>query len=243
MKAIGFANEFYTLWDVTVEPMYVSVNGQHRQSGNKTIRTYFQNLSTNLNKAKDRFTELTGISAPEPDEDLKGISKSWTTTEDFEVYSSEEFNFGKYAGKNISECEDIEYLKWMFNEISGDRRELVSKVLVTSGMVRYDEDTICSKEKAKLFKHNASLKTGHHYTAGEKVELDLTVRSAFNFNGHFGTTYVYEFYTSNLEVVKYMGSKCHDINEGDTLSVKATIKHSEYQGEKETKLLRIKIKK
>lgn len=241
MKAIGFANEFYTLWDVTIEPTYVSVNGQNRQSGNNTIRTYYQNLSTDIDQAKKRFTELTGEVAPEPDEDLKGVSRSWTTTEEFEVYPPEEFDFGRYAGQKIEECKDVEYLKWMLSEVHGDRRELVIEALVASGLVRYNKDTVCTPEKAKIYKLNDSLKAGHHYSAGEKVELKLTVRKAFSFSGQYGVTYVYEFYTSKKEIVKYMGSKCFEFEVGDKISVEATIKHSDYQGEKETKLLRIKI--
>lgn len=112
MKAIGFAKKFYTLWDVSVETLYKEVNGQHRPSGEKCTRSYFQNLSTDLDKAQARFTELTGLSAPSPDEDLKGHTRSWTTKKDFQVYLDGEFTYGKYAGKMINECTDANYLRW-----------------------------------------------------------------------------------------------------------------------------------
>ena len=112
MKAIGFANKFYTLWDVTKEPMYTEVNGHHRQSGERCIRTYFQNLSTDLAKAQTKFTKMTGLQAPEPNDDLRGATRSWTTTENFQVYLENEFVYGKYVGQLITECTDVKYLEW-----------------------------------------------------------------------------------------------------------------------------------
>ena len=114
MKAIGFANKFYTLWDLSVEPLYTEVNGQHRQSGEKHNRTYYQNLSTDLDKAQARFTELTGLSAPSPHEDLRGHTRSWSTTtsQGFQVYLDDEFKFGKYIGEKITESTDADYLSW-----------------------------------------------------------------------------------------------------------------------------------
>ena len=124
MKAIGFAKKFYTLWDVSVETLYREVNGQHRPSGEKCTRSYFQNLSTDLDKAQARFTELTGLSAPSPDEDLKGHTRSWTTKKDFQVYLDGEFTYGKYAGQMINECTDADYLRWYASDDDNKIAEL-----------------------------------------------------------------------------------------------------------------------
>ena len=129
MKAIGFAKKFYTLWDVSVETLYTEVNGQHRPSGEKCTRSYFQNLSTDLDKAQARFTELTGLSAPSPDEDLKGHTRSWTTKKDFQVYLDGEFTYGKYAGQMINECTDADYLRWYASDDDNKIAELVNVIL------------------------------------------------------------------------------------------------------------------
>jgi len=241
MKAIGYANKFYTLWDVTCEDLYVTVNGQHRKSGEKIIRTYYQNLSTNLEKAKNRFTELTGIKAPELNEDLKGVSRSWTTTDNnFQVYFDYEFDFGKYRGMKIDECEDEEYLLWFYNETGGKRKDNVRNRLTSFGYKLY-KGSMRTKKRIKAIKFQDSLVSGHHFENGEKVELNLTVGNMFSFSGRYGTTNVYEFYTHDKKIVKYMGSNGFGVEVGDKLTVKATIKHSEYQGVNETKLLRIKF--
>ena len=112
MKQIGFAKQYYTLWDLTVEPIYTEVRGQYRHSGDKCIRTYHQNLSKDLSKAKQKFEQITGLQAPEPDDELKGKTRSWISTNNFEVYLEGEFNCGKYRGQLISECKDLDYLLW-----------------------------------------------------------------------------------------------------------------------------------
>jgi hypothetical protein len=75
--AIGFANQFYTLWDVSTEDTYAtSENGTHYVSGFKTNFTFYQNLSTDLDKAQDKAS-LKGCKNLNPDSELRGKSNSW----------------------------------------------------------------------------------------------------------------------------------------------------------------------
>ena len=55
--AIGFANQYYTLWHLQVEPIYTEVRGEYRHSGDKCTRTYYQNLSKDLVKAQQKFEQ------------------------------------------------------------------------------------------------------------------------------------------------------------------------------------------
>jgi hypothetical protein len=63
----------------------------------------------------------------------------------------------------------------------------------------------------------------------------------FDFETQFGRTYVVSYATKANELVKYMGGRPIDFAGKEWLQVKATVKHSEYRGEKETKIQRLKI--
>jgi len=241
MKSIGFANKYYTLWSVTSENKYTNVNGQSRISGVTISRTYFRNLAMNLADAKIKFIELTGEkNAPIPDDELKGKSRSYSETKEFNIYQDNEFNGGRCRGELIMECEDLENLLWFFHNCSSDRKELVIKRLASFDYYPY-EDGMHTPSSIEKIKFNRSLIDGLHFENGEKVELNLTVRNMYSFNGKYGTTNVYEFYTEDKKLVKYMGSKGFGVDVGDELKVKATIKHSNYTEQGETLLLRIKL--
>lgn len=123
--AIGFANKFYTLWDVSSENNYSTTpNGQHYLSSVTTRYTYYQNLSMieaqAIEKAKER-----GCKNLIPDEELRGRHSSWECIKRFKpTYEAHQFTRGKYEGRSILECTDINYLKWYFNEY---REELVAE--------------------------------------------------------------------------------------------------------------------
>lgn len=84
---------------------------------------------------------------------------------------------------------------------------------------------------------------GHHEIDGKRLEITITrVGNIGSFETQYGTTYIFTFIDSNNRLFKYMGSNRLEIEDGQTVEVKATIKHSEYKGVAETKLQRIKIK-
>ena len=71
---IGFANKYYTLWDVTSEDMWAEFNGQSYKSYTKVMYTYFQNLSMDLEEAQKKASKM-GCKDLSPNEELKGINK------------------------------------------------------------------------------------------------------------------------------------------------------------------------
>ena len=89
-----------------------------------------------------------------------------------------------------------------------------------------------------------NLEKGHHFNDGEKVELSIKSLKdrSFAFNAYYGTTFVNYYASKCGKLLKYMGSTPPDIKD-EYVSVMATIKHDNYEGENETKLMRIKIKK
>lgn len=89
---IGFSDEFYTLYHAV-------------QTGDRITYCYKHNISKSA-----EFVAGLSLSI---DENLRGIKRNFTRT--IRISESGVFNFGKYYGKPIADCDDIEYLKWYFN--------------------------------------------------------------------------------------------------------------------------------
>ena len=92
------------------------------------------------------------------------------------------------------------------------------------------------EERKQLEKVN-----GHFFTDGEKVTLELKVITRYGFETQYGWNTVIIFEDVNKRQFKYIGSAPPKLKEGETVNIKATIKHSEYNYIKETRLQRIKI--
>lgn len=109
MKAIGFANKFYTLWSIDTEAVYTTDSyGKHWLTGYNTRYTYHKNISFDLDKAKALYPTL------EIQEDLRGKTNSWIA-ENKEDFCPQIMKFGKYYGKDINELleQDFQYLIWI----------------------------------------------------------------------------------------------------------------------------------
>ena len=138
MKAIGFANKYYTLWEVTsrvVESKY-----------NKSIFiicTYLKNISMDIDKVKALYPGL------EIDESLKGHSCTFEYTKEQKEINTDKFNFGKYEGSLISECTDDSYLCWFFDNCDGERKQNVEARLVELGFVVKDDIIFTQEEITK----------------------------------------------------------------------------------------------
>lgn len=108
METIGFANTFYTLWDVSTEiEYYTDLNGKHWPKCEKTHFHYIKNISTDLEKVKSLYPDLS------IDEELRGKSLSWT--KESEDLTPEILKFGKYHGKTIQKVSEIDfgYILWL----------------------------------------------------------------------------------------------------------------------------------
>ncbi len=123
-KVIGFANKYYTLWEVVIENDYI-------------IYGYLKNLSYDFDEAKlkagtDKF-----------DENLRGKSKTFTkiiynngSEQLFENTSILKFidskmTFGKYKGKKIIDIvnEDPGYLAWVVMNVPNVKLNTVLQTL------------------------------------------------------------------------------------------------------------------
>ena len=122
MLKIGFANKFYTLWDITEETRYLG-EGHHEDI---THYSYIKNISY------DKETALAKYPEAEIDEDLRGKTHSWNSAPK-EVWENVNiFRFGKYKYEPI-ENGDTHYLEWYWNQVGGEHQEYVGKVLESRG--------------------------------------------------------------------------------------------------------------
>jgi len=109
MKKIGFANLYYTLWDVWNETMYkVDHNGKAWPTHINTHFDYIKNISIDLDKVKAKYPDL------EINEELKGQSRSFIKNRE-EDLSPELLKFGKYSGYTVQEVseKDFDYILWL----------------------------------------------------------------------------------------------------------------------------------
>lgn len=76
----------------------------------------------------------------------------------------------------------------------------------------------------------------------DKVELELTFKRSFGFEGQFGYSYIYIFEDDDHNIFKWSTGKSISLDEEDRVRIKGTIKgHTEYRDEKQTELTRCKI--
>ena len=121
MLAIGFANRFYTLWEITEDTQNLG-NGELRIITN---HSYIKNISFDKETAIEKYPEA------KFDPDLKGKTISWQSVK--EVWTNNDvYRFGKYKYSKITDA-DIEYTAWYWNHINGEHEEYVEEVLKRNG--------------------------------------------------------------------------------------------------------------
>jgi len=228
--AIGFANQYYTLWIIT---------SSRKDGFTRTRCTYLQNLSTELEKAKAKFEEKFNTTAPEPDMELRGLSRSFSVV----VPDPDVFPKGKYQFQKISECDDLDYIAWCYNNMfNKDRKQLCIDRLLDNGYELNDSDflsKVVEKTEEDVLLENCE--KGLKYDSKAKVELQVTVCNVFGFDGHFGWTTVCQMVDENNVLVKYVGGACpEELKQvGAKIKVRGTVKHDSYR--KEVQLQRIKV--
>ncbi len=109
MTTIGFATQFYTLWDVDSQPTYFQDSyGNTHQTGVITHYHYIKNISTDIDKVKELYPN-TPI-----DDSLKGRNRDFSVTKE-EDTTPEILKFGKYRGMSIQDVSksDFGYILWL----------------------------------------------------------------------------------------------------------------------------------
>lgn len=115
---IGFATEFYTLWDITTEKQYSQdENGNGVCTGIRTYYWFKGNVSKDLEKVKAKYPTL------DIDYDLKGKNGSWEKFEKVDQYRDDEFGWGKVAGHSILESNSLWHLWTVYENHLNHRKE------------------------------------------------------------------------------------------------------------------------
>lgn len=174
MKRIGFAKQYYTLWDIAEETVYRTVNDVHFAAGIKTTFTYYQNLSTDLEKAISKAKSM-GVTILEVDEDLRGKTRSFSSVKNRnDIYNDNQFKFGRYEALQIEDCKDVEHLVWYFGETD-------SKVAAKQ-IVRLD-DSYSFDGKSLLSRKDQLIKEALHAINNGKIVL--TAISNFKYSEEY----------------------------------------------------------
>lgn len=114
MKAslkIGFANKFFTLWNVRNETSYtMGSNGTYHATGVTTYYDYMGNLAIDESKAIEK-AKAKGCTNLIPDTDLYGRRKSFSLFNASNVEIEEGcFKFGWNKGMKINSCDSVKVL-------------------------------------------------------------------------------------------------------------------------------------
>ena len=163
MKKIGFAEQYYTLWDVTEDVTY----SQYTKIVTTHYR-YIKNVSKDINVVKSEYSDL------EIDMDLRGC-KNWYSTKEIDLYPRV-VKFGKYKGKTIKEISEIDfdYLVWLSENC--DNNELVRLINELPLMQNY-RDELKKVEEQRINEMRPLL-----YTEGV-ITLNLArINSSFDYS-------------------------------------------------------------
>lgn len=239
----GARNMMYTLWTYNVGSQYVKP-------------LFIKNLSTSKEEALKEameFSENSGrIFLDESADELKPIKRVNKWTESM-------VTFGKNRGIELSECDDKFILwvakgcplfdnkeqVWANHYFGGENFQKIAQTIAVEknlGVIENDKfytNDHYAKLKAKR-EQLSSLITGHHYSDGERIELNLKLINEISYESVFGIVRIYKFIDQENKVYTYKGNKQLFLEKNQDFKCKATIKHDEYKGEKTTYIQRIK---
>lgn len=125
-KVIGFGGKYWTAWYITERTRTYQI-GNCIKNEHYTFCEYVQNLSYDLETAKQKWDNA------EVDETLKGHTRTFERNHWVEVeVDTTQFSFGKYRYTPIAECDDLDYMVWMYNTITDKIDPLTEDEIATT---------------------------------------------------------------------------------------------------------------
>jgi len=157
-RLIGFATEFYTLWDVQEECRYTTDSqGKSWLTGKDYKFFYIKNVSTDLNKVKSLYPDLS------IDESLRGKCRDFIV-EGKEDLCPQIMKFGKYYGRNLDELVslDFNYVLWLVENgnYSGNRLYAEKLPQIVKHFTGIENEQVAKEAEAEsILSELATLKT------------------------------------------------------------------------------------
>jgi uncharacterized protein (DUF3820 family) len=232
----GQKNGFYTL-------------RVHRFAGEFSTDFYLRNLSTDPDKAEEKARDyFNRVYADRPDATFAGYAdfdltpwgQSLAPWERYALADIENgiWPFGKHKGTKIDSSPESYLVFWSNIKDASTRpaQALVEKcreICESRGL--YDK----IKAEREQREEQDRLNSAHIGKIGERVTLTVTIGKRITVETDFGGYRLYILRNATGQVILYKDytgtSKLSEYKEGDTLTLKATIKaHSEYKGVKQT---------
>jgi len=199
----------------------------------RTQFTYLQNLSFDFDAAKRKAAEQS--STYDIDLSLRGESSWHRDSKKMNDAPAGHFAFGKYSGQKFAESDDLNYLRWYFNQTDD---EIAKGILEENGYGICGNSEMLSPRDLEIATSHVN---GHHHKHGERIKLHIKEIDVFGFEGRYGWTSVITYTTANKLKFKYIGSAFPAVSKDEFTAVKATILHDNYNGVDETKLQRISV--
>lgn len=230
------------------------------------VSRFVKNLSVDFEKAVSEARLICG-----EDEETEGYSKILLTDENdvqsiIRLGTSKEsaeqngiLVFGKYKGQNISDIFSIDkkYVEWIAKgcprkderkgfwydtlDINRPIKHSAIALLIGSGDWIERKGKFMSVDRAaKLDKIDAA--NDHWFESGKRIELEIKQTHQNFYDNAYGTTWIITYELRDGRFVKYVGSNPISMAEGvEWFKVKATVKHTSYNDNKETHLQRIAV--
>lgn len=164
MNTIGFANQYYTLWNVEKTPVYTTDSyGKHWLTGYNTHYFYIKNISFDIEKVKSLYPTLT------IDENLRGHTTSWEKKSQ-EDLCPQIMKFGKYYGQNIDELivKDFDYILWLINNNGNSNSAYALSLPIIVDYFKHIEEKKCETKKKKELIFNDFLNKGEYTFIADK---------------------------------------------------------------------------
>lgn len=206
MLVIGFANKYYTLWDV-IE--HIENNGYSKYVW--YTYSFIKNISMDKEKTFNSYPNINF------DETLKGKTITFIT-EKKEVWDNvDTFRYGRYKGKKITEINDIKYIEWYYNNIwDEEHKKYIIGILIDNGysfdIVKWvDSDNIeheskClidPKTKIELDKSNIRFNVLKNSVKNNEI-IEIKFLKNLDSNGnYYDNNIIYHF--NNYDLKTYNG--------------------------------------
>ena len=214
---------------------------------------YIRNLSIDPEKAVEKARLFIGRATLKTDDipSLEDIRRRESEEIQLAREAQEDLYEEQRASREAQKIEDILSGIWPFGKFHGQTFDSADK-----GYIRFwlehefeDEDSVVTNLKTALAKKFPEIQplpkaNGEYYgTEKKREEFTATLISESSYYGYYGQSYILRFVKDSGELLVFMGVNGYGhVEIGDTVTFKATVKcHEEYQGEKQTKIQRLKF--